>query len=223
VTGSLSFSVAVALDDDLVGVVGEAINRTLGEDGIVEERDPLVDGAVAGDDGGGAAVAFEDDLVEIAGLLGVEAAQAEVVDDEDVGGKEATQDLLGRMIGAGLVEALEEVIGAHEANLVTGATGGVSERTSKECLSDSDGSEEDGVLVAFDEAEGEEIADAVAVEGDRSVPVEALEGVLLVEAGLGEADAEILVIAAIDFVLEQKLEQIELAELLFAGIGDAVR
>jgi hypothetical protein len=36
--------------------VGEAIEGTLGEDGIVEESDPLVDGAVAGDDGGGAPV-----------------------------------------------------------------------------------------------------------------------------------------------------------------------
>lgn len=67
--------------------MGEAIDGALSEDGIVEERDPLVDRAVAGDDGGGAAVAFEDDLVEVARLLGVESAQAEVVDDQDVGGE----------------------------------------------------------------------------------------------------------------------------------------
>ena len=129
-------------------------------------------------------MALEDDLVEIAGLLGIEAAQSEVVDDEDVGGEQAAQDFLGRVIGAGLVQALQEVIGAQEAHLVAGATGRVAEGTGQEGLADADRAEKDDVLVAFDEAEGEEIADAVAVEGDRRVPVEAFEGVLLIEAGL---------------------------------------
>jgi hypothetical protein len=53
--------------------VGEAIEGALGEDGIVEESDPLIDGAVAGDDGRGAPVAFEHDLVEVTRLLGAEA------------------------------------------------------------------------------------------------------------------------------------------------------
>jgi len=40
-TGSLEFSVAFALHDDLVGVVGEAVDGALGQDRILEERDPL--------------------------------------------------------------------------------------------------------------------------------------------------------------------------------------
>ena len=83
----LSLSVAVALDDDLVGVVGEPIDCTLGEYGIVEQRNPLIDSTIAGEDGGSAPVALEDDLVEIAGLLGIETAESEVVDDEHVGGE----------------------------------------------------------------------------------------------------------------------------------------
>jgi len=45
----LPFSVALAVDDDLVGVVSEAVDGALGEDGVVEQRDPFVDGAVGGD------------------------------------------------------------------------------------------------------------------------------------------------------------------------------
>lgn len=201
----------------------EPVDGALGENGVVEERDPLVDGAVTGDDGGGAAVALEDDLVEVAGLLGIEAPQAEVVDDQDVGGEQAAQDLLGRVIGAGLKEALEEVVGAKEAHLVSGTAGGVAESAGEEGFADADGAEEDHVLVAFDEAEGEEIADAVTVEGDRGLPVEAFEGVLLIEARLGEADAEVLVVAPIDLVLQDKLEQVDLGDLLLASVGDAVR
>ena len=47
--GPLSLAVALAFENDLVGVVGEAIDGALGEDGIIEERDPLVDRPVRGD------------------------------------------------------------------------------------------------------------------------------------------------------------------------------
>ena len=92
--------------------MGESIDRTLGEDRIVKERNPLVDGAVAGDDGGGATVALEDHLIQIAGLLCVQTAQSKVVDDQNVGSQQTSEHLLGGVIGAGLVEALQEVIGA---------------------------------------------------------------------------------------------------------------
>ena len=100
-TGALSGAVAVAFHDDLVGVVGEAVEGALGEDGIVEEGDPLVDGPVGSDDGGGPTVALDDDLVEVAGLLGIEPAEPEVVDDEQVGSEEAPEDPLRGVVGAG--------------------------------------------------------------------------------------------------------------------------
>jgi hypothetical protein len=127
------------------------------------------------------------------------------------------------MIGAGLVEALQEMIGAQESDFMTGATGSVAEGASEECLPNANRAEKDRVLVPFDEAEGKEITHAVAIEGDRRIPVEALQGVLLVKPGLGKPDAEIFVIAPIDLVLQNELEQVELSDLLFASVGDAVR
>ena len=58
----------------------EAIEGAVGEDGVVEERDPLVHGAIARDDGGGGPVPLDEDVVEIAGLLRGELPQAEVVE-----------------------------------------------------------------------------------------------------------------------------------------------
>ena len=49
------------------------------------------------------ASALDDDLVGVAGLPGVEAAQAEVIDDEQVRREDAAQDPLGGVVGAGLV------------------------------------------------------------------------------------------------------------------------
>ena len=68
----MASSVTIALDDDLVGVVCESVEGTLSEDGVIEEGDPFFDGAVGGEDGGAASVSFEDDLVEVAGLLVIE-------------------------------------------------------------------------------------------------------------------------------------------------------
>lgn len=92
--------------------MGEAIEGALGEDRIVEQSDPLVDGPVAGDDGGGAPVAFEDDLVEVTRLFRAEAPEPEVIEDEEVGGEQAAEHLLGGVVGTGLVKGLEQVVGA---------------------------------------------------------------------------------------------------------------
>ena len=178
----LPFSIALSLHHDLVGVVRESVNSALSEDRVVKERDPLIDGPVAGEDGRGTPVALEDDLVEVAGLTGVEAAKREVIDDKDVGGEQATQYLLGGVVGARVVEELEEVIGAQEEDVVVGTARSMTEGGGQESLSYPDGSEEDHILLAFHEAQGEEIADAVPVEGDGSVPVEALEGLFFLKS-----------------------------------------
>jgi len=47
---ALALPVALSFEDDLVGVVSQAIDGALSEDGIIEERDPLVDGSVGRQD-----------------------------------------------------------------------------------------------------------------------------------------------------------------------------
>ena len=48
--GRQFFSVADPLDDDLVAGIGQAVQRAVAQYGIVEETEPLLDTAVAGDD-----------------------------------------------------------------------------------------------------------------------------------------------------------------------------
>lgn len=168
-------------------------------------------------------MAFEDHLVEVARLLGAEPAQAEVVEDEEIRGEQSSESLLGRVICARLVEPLEHAIGPEEEYVVPGSAGGVTEGAGEEGLPDADGAEEEDVLLALEEAEREEVLHAVAVEGDRGVPVEALEGLLLLEAGAVQTHRKVLVVAAIHLVLEHELEEVELRELRLPGVGDAIR
>ena len=56
---------ALAGQIDAVSVVDETIEHGIGISGIANERVPLVDGELTGDDGGAAAVAVLEDLQEV--------------------------------------------------------------------------------------------------------------------------------------------------------------
>jgi hypothetical protein len=71
--------------------VSEAVQRAVGEDGIVEEGHPVVHGAVTRDDRGGPAMALDEHIVEIARLPAGELAQAEVVEEAQVRREPAPQ------------------------------------------------------------------------------------------------------------------------------------
>lgn len=165
---------------------------------------------------------LDDQLVDVARLLGIEAPQTEVVDDEQVRCQQPTHDPLGGEVGAALVKLAQHDVGSHEHHVVTDPACGVSERAGEERLADAHGSHEDDVLGTLDEAEPEQVADAVSIEGHLGVPVEALEGLLVLEAGALEPSRELLVVAAIDLVLQHQLEQLQLTQFLLAGIGDPV-
>ena len=68
----------------------------------------------------------------------------------------------------------------------------------------------------------EEIADPIAVEGHRDIPVKLLEGLRLRKPGAGEAGAEIFLFAAIDFVLQGELEEVERGEGGLLRVAGAV-
>ena len=107
--------------------VGAPVEGAVGEDRVVEETQPLLHGAVRGDDEARAAVAPDDELVEVDGLLRGEAMEHEVVENEQVGHEEAAGNLLGGAVDAGLHHLAEVVVGQAEAVAVFGASGCVAE------------------------------------------------------------------------------------------------
>ena len=60
--------------------VREAVESTVGQDGVVEAGDPFVHGPIGGEDRRGPAMALDEDVVEVARLLGREFAEPEVVE-----------------------------------------------------------------------------------------------------------------------------------------------
>src|SRR6266542_4357437 len=103
-------TVAVALDEELMGVVGQAIERRVSQDRVIEQAEPLVDRAVRGHDEAAMAVPLDDQLVQVLAVLAREAPQAEVVHDQQLRGQVAAERWLeGRRAAAarcGLIRPL---------------------------------------------------------------------------------------------------------------------
>src|SRR5258708_17095101 len=105
-------AVGVAFDDELVAGGGEPVDGGLGQERVGHEREPFAGVAVGGDDGGGPAVAFGDDLVEVGGLGGGEGLQGEIIDDAQLDGGQAAVLGFEGVVEAGCAAALDQVVGA---------------------------------------------------------------------------------------------------------------
>jgi hypothetical protein len=120
-----------------VGVVDEAVEDGVGIGRIADDLVPFVDRDLAGEDGGAAAVAFFEDLVEIAASVGVEGVETPIVEDEELGAVEASHDAGITTVAAGQGEIGEELGNPLVQNRTVVATGFVAESTGKPTFADA--------------------------------------------------------------------------------------
>ena len=125
----------------------------MGEERVGHEGEPLDGVTVGGDDGGCVAVAFDDELVEVGGVGVVEAAEGEVIENEQVDTDQLAEFGVATVVEPGGAEALEELVGPFEPDRVPAADGGVAEGGGDERLADADRAEDQGVVGVVDEAE----------------------------------------------------------------------
>jgi hypothetical protein len=206
-----------------MGTVGEAVESGVGEDGVGEEADPFGNVTVAGDDEAGVAVTLDDEGVEVFRLLLVEPVETEVVHDQQVWREIATESGLEAVVGTGLAEFAEEMVGPPEKDGVAGAGGGGAECLGEEGLADPDRTDEEDMLLLLEEVQGEELVEVTAVELDGRRPVKVLQADAVFEAGLEEPPFELPGIAALDLVGKDEGEEGSVVELLSAGESEAVR
>jgi hypothetical protein len=93
----------------------------------------------------------------------------------------------------------------------------VAEGLGEVALADAGGADEEGVLVALDETAGGEVGDLLLRELGAGGEVEGLEGLLGVEGGAAEAHLELVLGAALDLVLEELGEELDVGELGLDG------
>ena len=99
---------------------------------------------------------IEDEFVQIGGLLGSQAMEAQVIEDEQVGGQEGPEGAVCRVVHSGLGQGLEEVISMAEAHGMSGSDGGVAQGLGEEALADTGGAHQQDVLVPVEKLQGED-------------------------------------------------------------------
>ena len=96
----LHLSHRISFELEFVGVVDEPVEDGVGEGGVAEQVVPLLDGKLAGDQGGTGGVSVLEELEEVSAMVGVERGESEVVEDDEVDFGER-----GQQLGIGAVAA----------------------------------------------------------------------------------------------------------------------
>jgi hypothetical protein len=78
------------------------------------------------------------------------------------------------------------------------------------------------ILIPADKLKAKEILELVSVDGDRCIPVEALEGLIEVNPGVLEPGGKIRIISPLDFIVEDEFEELRVREFCPLGIGHPV-
>jgi hypothetical protein len=164
-----------------VGVVNQAVHDCVGERGVADGVEQLLDGQLARDVRVAALVPVFEDLQQFGALTIAELHQAELVDDEHVRARESPQP--GAVLSvvaceSGFsVEARGTVVGCAESELL----GAVGEGAGKVALPDAGGAGKEDVLVAAQPCSVSELSDESLVEAACHAEVDIFEARLVAE------------------------------------------
>src|SRR5258708_1572266 len=111
--GSFIRAVGGPVHEDLVAVVDDPVEEGFGNDGVGEQRVPVLGCPVRGEHERSAG-AFGDELIEVIGLGGGEFAHREVVQDQYGGPGELAEALVPGVVGVPAGEVREGAAGLEE-------------------------------------------------------------------------------------------------------------
>ena len=83
-------------------MVQQAVQDGIGDGGLADDRMPVFDRALAGDDGGSFVVAVLDDFEQIIALRIIERSQKQIIEDEQLDLGQSGEHFEMRAIGFGL-------------------------------------------------------------------------------------------------------------------------
>jgi hypothetical protein len=153
----------------------QAVEHGVVVSGVANQRAPLIDGELAGDDGGAATITVLEDLQEVVTSRGVERLEAPVVEDEQIDAAERTacQSEIGEQPRDPLIE--------HGAVVAAGL---VTERRGEPALADAGGPADQQVGMLVDPSAFDQHRQEAEVEATRGAIVDVLDTGLLAQLGV---------------------------------------
>jgi hypothetical protein len=112
------------------------------------------------------AIALEEQVVEVATLDGVEDIDGKVIEDEEVDGDQLPEFGFKAVVEPRVLEGLAHLIGADREDGGAAPARDVAEGVSEKGLADADGPDDRDVGMRVEEAQGRELIEEGAIEGD---------------------------------------------------------
>ncbi len=220
-------AVARAVDVDADCVHREAVENRRGKRGVAEVAPPFAERDVRGDCRGNPAVASIDEVVEgVCGRRLVTAlsdlAEADVIDDEEIGTRPALEAARVRSVGEPGVQVVEEIDAACVAHGDALFARAQTEGLEDVALAGAALAGDDEVVVPPHEVEARELEDEGLVDGRLEVPLECLEGLFVDESARVDAAADALLELLGGLESEDVFEQRGRAGALVRGPREAL-
>ena len=154
-----------------MGVVHELIQDGIRDGLIADQFVPVLDGELAGHDGGGASLPVVEDLQEITPLLGSERRQTPVIQDQEL---DARQRLEEAAVASITVRGIEQAWHAMVEDGTVVAAGLMTERAGNKTLADAGLPDNQHILMTFNPIAGDEPGKERLVEPARHFQIDVL-------------------------------------------------
>ena len=159
-----------------MGVVDDAVEDGVGDGRLANHVVPAIDRDLAGDQGCAVAIAFLDDLQQVATLVGSEGLEPPIVEDEQAHLAEPLHQPWIAAVAAGEREIGEQLGDALIEDGAVVATGLVAERAGEPRFADAGGAFDDEVLRRVDPVAGDQPLEQRAIETAWGTVVDVLDG-----------------------------------------------
>jgi len=161
-----------AVDDEIVGVAGQAIDGALRAHRIGEGGQPFVRATIRSDDDRAGAIPLQEEVVEVATLDRIEDIDREIIEDEEIDGDEFPEFGFVAVIEPRVLQQFQHLVGAAGQHGGAAPARDMAERVCKEGLADADGADDRHMGVTIEKAQRGELVEERTVKGglSRSYP-----------------------------------------------------
>ena len=166
----------VPLEREFVRVMHQSVKDGVAQGGVPDDLVPLLDGELAGDQGGAQAVAVLQDFEDVTALLFGEVGQSPVIDDEQVEAGVGSENLPVASVGLGHGEVVEEPGSAQIEGAVTFPAGFVGQGAREVALAHAGRAGDDDVLLFANPLASGQAQYEGFVESARMAEVHVLDG-----------------------------------------------
>ena len=210
-------------------MMDQPVQDGIGEGGISNDIMPVLEGELAGNEGGSPAGPVLDDFQQVSAFGLVQGGQAIVVNGQQVGLLESVHKLGIGAIGPGSGQFIDEAGKAEVAGGEPLPAGGLSEGTGQIGFACAGGAGDEDDLMVLDPIAGGEAEDDGAIESSWGTEVQILDGGRKAELGLAQqlgltavlADGGLSFDEEGETVFEGEALDIRQGLLLLEGIGHA--